>query len=103
MIHRALKTIRLFHNRTQADLAKELDISKSYLSEIESGNKSVAFSLLEKYSEIFDIPVSSLVFFSESIDKDDSLPEKFRSMAADKILKIMEWVALRDEAKKMQS
>jgi len=99
MINRALKTIRQFHSLTQAELALKLDMSKSYLSEIESGKKSVSFDLLEKYSGLFDIPISSLVFFSENLEKTDSIPEKFRSVVADKILKIMEWVALKNEAK----
>ena len=74
-------------------------MSKSYLSEIESGKKSVGYDLLEKYSELFDVPVSSLVFFSENLEEADTIPEKFRSVVADKILNIMEWVALKNEAK----
>jgi len=99
MINRALKTIRQFHGLTQAELALKLNMSKSYLSEIESGKKSVGYDLLEKYSELFDVPVSSLVFFSENLEEVDTIPEKFRSVVADKILKIMEWVALKNEAK----
>lgn len=99
MINRALKITRQFHALTQAELATKLNMSKSYLSEIESGKKSVGYDLLEKYSKLFDIPVSSLVFFSENLDRTDSIPEKFRSVVADKILNIMEWVALRNEAK----
>lgn len=99
MINRALKTIRQFHGLTQAELASKLNMSKSYLSEIESGKKSVGYDLLEKYAEIFDVPVSSLVFFAENIENSDSVPEKFRSVVSDKILKIMEWIVLRNEAK----
>lgn len=99
MIHPALKIIRQFHGLTQAELALKLGMSKSYLSEIESGKKSVGYELLEKYSEFFDVPVSSLVFFSENMDNPDSIPEKFRSVVAGKIIKIMEWVAVRNEAK----
>lgn len=99
MINRALKAIRQFHGLTQAELALKLDMSKSYLSEIESGKKSVGYDLLEKYSELFDVPVSSLVFFSENLEEADTIPEKFRSVVADKILNIMEWVALKNEAK----
>lgn len=99
MISRALKVIRQFHGLTQSELAERLCMSKSYLSEIESGKKSVGYELLEKYSEIFDVPVSSLVFFSENMDSPNSIPEKFRSAVAVKILKVMEWVALRNEAK----
>ena len=99
MIYRALKITRQFHGLTQAELALKLDISKSYLSEIESGKKSISYDLLEKYSKLFDIPTSSLVFFSESLGASNSIPEKFRTLAADKILKIMEWVTVRNDAK----
>lgn len=99
MISRALKAIRQFHGLTQAELASRFGMSKSYLCEIESGKKSVGYDLLEKYADIFDVPVSSLVFFSESIENEGKIPEKFRTVVAGKILNIMEWVAHRNEAK----
>ena len=64
MIYRALKTIRLYHNIKQSELAEIFGMSKSYLSEIESGKKTVSFDILESYSKQFEIPVSSLIFFS---------------------------------------
>ena len=105
MINRALKTIRLFHNIKQSELADKLCISKSYLSELESGKKTVSFDLLEKYSNNFDIPVSSLVFFAERINEPskDTIPEKFKTIFADKILKIMEWSIARDGEKEREN
>lgn len=99
MIHRALKVIRQFHAMTQTDLSVKLGISKSYLSEIEAGKKSVGYELLEKYSAIFEMPVSSLVFFSENIERKDSVSEKFRTVFSDKILRVMEWAVEKDEPK----
>ncbi|OBT09909.1 transcriptional regulator [Shewanella sp. UCD-FRSSP16_17] len=99
MINKALKIIRQFHERKQTDLAKELGISKSYLSEIESGKKPITFELLNKYSDIFDIPVSSLVFFSENIGKSNLSSAKFKKVVASKIINVMEWFVERDEKK----
>jgi len=99
MINRALKVIRQFHEMKQVELAEKLDISKSYLSEIESGKKPVSYELLEKYSAIFDIQASSLVFFSETLNSKDRLSDKFRSAVAGKVLKIMEWVTENNECK----
>jgi len=99
MINKALKIIRQFHEYKQTDLAKELGISKSYLSEIESGKKPVTFEVLNKYSDIFDIPVSSLVFFSENIGKGNLSSEKFKKVVASKIINVMEWFVERDEKK----
>ncbi|MDD9893771.1 MAG: helix-turn-helix transcriptional regulator [Gammaproteobacteria bacterium] len=100
MINRALKATRQFHGLTQAELSLKLNISKSYLSEIESGKKAIGYELLEKYSDIFEIPVSSLVFFSENFENEASIPEKFRNVIANKVLLIMEWAASKNETKK---
>ncbi|QXB07017.1 helix-turn-helix domain-containing protein [Providencia rettgeri] len=105
MINKALKTIRLYHNLKQSELADSLSISKSYLSEIESGKKTISFDMLEKYSQKFDIPISSLVFLSEEMDtpSQKSFSEKFRAVFTEKILKIMEWSIERNESKKAQN
>lgn len=103
MINKALKIIRQFHKIKQAELAEQLDISKSYLSEIESGKKPVSFDLLERYSKIFEIPVSSLVFFSENIDKEGEAAKKFRIAVTDKILKVMEWLSDKDDNKTQEA
>ncbi len=91
MLNVALKQIRIFHQIKQADLAKKLEISRSYLSEIESGHKSVSMDILNKYAEIFDVPHSSLLLFSENIGK-NKFSEGFRSVCAGKIIQIMEWM-----------
>ncbi|WP_299579515.1 helix-turn-helix transcriptional regulator [uncultured Microbulbifer sp.] len=98
MIHRALKLIRQFHSVKQAELAEKFGMSKSYLSEIESGKKTVSFELLEKYSEEFEISTSSLVFFSESVSNKNTIPEKFKQFSSGKILDLMEWFVAKDRA-----
>lgn len=99
MINRALKLIRQYHKLKQSDLSEKLGISKSYLSEIESGKKAVSYNLLQKYSNIFDIQTSSLVFFSESLNSKNKLSDKFRAAFAGKIINIMEWVIDSNDSK----
>lgn len=103
MIHRALKVIRQFHNMKQNELAEKLDISKSYLSEIETGKKPASLALLQKYSNIFDIPVSSLIFFSENIGKEQLSSSKFKKVVASKIVNIMEWFVEKNEKSQIKS
>lgn len=105
MINRALKTIRLYHNLKQSELADNLCISKSYLSEIESGKKTVSFDMLVKYSREFNIPVSSLVFLSEEMNTspNKTFASKFRSIFTERIFKIMEWSIERNESKKAKN
>lgn len=96
MLNEALKQIRVFHQMKQVDLAEDLRISKSYLSEIESGRKSISMDILQKYAEIFSVPVSSLLLFSENMDAAKA-SDKLRLKCANKIIKIMEWVGVRNE------
>lgn len=94
MLHRALKLIRVFHEMSQKELAERLDISRSHISELESGKKKPSYDLLEKYSEVFDVPVSNLIFFSEYIENTQEFEvSSLRHVIASKILSIMEFVA----------
>lgn len=101
MISRALKLIRQFHKVKQVDLAEKLQISKSYLSEIESGKKTVSYNLIEKYAQEFDISPSSLVFLSESLSKKEPkrISDKFSKAFSTKIVQIMEWLIEKEAAK----
>lgn len=96
MLYRALKLLRGFHQLTQTELARRFDISNSYLSEIESGTKKPGIELLEKYAEVFKMPVSSILLFAERLESDTRPSEKIRVAAADKILRMLEWVSDRD-------
>lgn len=91
MLNEALRLIRAYHDLSQSQLCSELGISNSYLSEIESGKKSPSLDLLKKYSERFDVPVSSLIFFSENLDN-TKITDKLRIGAARKIVSILQWV-----------
>lgn len=92
MLNEALRLIRRFHGIPQSTLASELSISKSYLSEVEKGTKKPTIELLDKYSERFDMPPSSLLLFSEKLDG-KKRSENVRIKAANKIIKLMKWIA----------
>jgi len=92
MLHRALRLLRTYHHLKQRDLAERLGISGSYLSEIEAGGKEPSIDLLAKYADIFNMPVSSIVLFSEKIDEAGKRRKSFRVVAADKILRLLEFL-----------
>lgn len=98
MLNQALRLIRTYHDLSQTELCKKLGISNSYLSEIESGKKQPTIDILTKYSEYFEIPLSSILFFSESIDAPKPTT-KLRTSIAKKVINILEWVENKNEAK----
>lgn len=91
MLSEALRLIRAYHDLSQSELSLELGISNSYLSEIESGKKQPTLDILSKYSERFDIPVSSLLFFSEQMGRTKAT-DKLRKFAAGKVVSLLQWV-----------
>lgn len=97
MINKALKVTRQYHELNVTSLADKLNIPCSTLRDIESGKRPINSELLQQYSNIFDIPVSSLVFFSESIVNEGKVAKKFRLSLAGKILKVANWLAEKDE------
>lgn len=99
MLSKALSLIRQYHTISQTELCSNLGISNSYLSEIESGKKQPSLEILSRYSDFFEIPLSSIIFFSEHVD-DKKLTEKVRLGVASSILSILEWNLNRHVSKK---
>jgi len=53
--------IRRKKGYTQEKLAYEADVSKGYLSEIESGKKSPTVRTLQKLADTLEVPLSKLL------------------------------------------
>ena len=94
MLGKALRLLRVFHDLSQTEVAKRLSVHKSWISEIEAGNKQPTLDLLEKYSAVFDIPVSSIMFFSENLSSNKT-GDKAREFVSKKVLSLMEFIAER--------
>src|SRR5580658_6605808 len=98
MLNTALRLIRVFHNIKQGNLAEMLGISQSHLSEIEAGHKQPTLELLQKYSEVFDLPVSSILYFAEKRDSKKS--SKITNAISSKALQMLDWVNVITEDKR---
>ncbi|MCE5248929.1 helix-turn-helix domain-containing protein [bacterium] len=80
MINEALRLLRVFHDLKANELAKKLSISQSYLSEIENNKKTPSLELIKKYSEVFKVKPSTILFFSEQFDNlNQEIKEKFKT------------------------
>jgi transcriptional regulator with XRE-family HTH domain len=96
MLGEALRLIRVYHDLRQNQVAERLNISKSYLSEIENGHKSPTLELVQRYSEEFDLPVSSIMFFAESVG-DGSAYDRARTFVAGKMVGLMKFLEARSD------
>ncbi len=92
MFGQALKLLRRYQGLNQSALAKKLSVSRSYISELESGNRTPSLDLLSRYADVFNIPVSSLVFFAEALEDKENLSsrlEKAKGVIAKKIIALL--------------
>lgn len=87
MLNRALKIVREVHRMKQGELASELGISKSYLSELERGDKKVSLEVLKKYAEAFEVPTSTFLSFMEALEGESDA----RRARAQKLLSVLAW------------
>lgn len=87
----ALRLIRAYHDLNQSDAAAKVGLSKSYISELERGEKKVTLEVLEKYANAFKVPLSSLLLFAENTEDSDRV-ERARIKISDKVIKMLDWV-----------
>jgi transcriptional regulator with XRE-family HTH domain len=74
----------------QSEAAEKLEISNSFLCEIESGKKSPTLELLDRYAKAFDIPASTFLLFSEQSREPKSTGKQ---KPPRKILQFLEWAS----------
>lgn len=96
MLAEALRLIRVYNKLKQYQVAEALGVSKSHISEIEKGTKTPSFALIEKYSEEFKIPVSSIVFFAEQIPNVKH-GDRVHKAIATRVIKLLKFIEERSE------
>lgn len=66
---KALKLLRELHSINQVSLGDTLDLSPSYISDLEAGKRTPSLEVLESYSDFFMVPLSSIFALAEVINK----------------------------------
>ena len=95
MVNDALRLLRLYLGRSQTQLASDLELSQSMISEIESGSKSVSMEVLERYSKKLNVRMSQLMLFAEELDE-HPVKTKGRLIVGPHIIAILERLAPHD-------
>lgn len=90
----ALRLLRIFNGYKSAELAKKLELSQSYVSELENGKKQPTMEVLDKYAKVFEMKKSTLMLFVESLEGEEIKNDKKQRIARAgmKLLKILEKV-----------
>lgn len=96
-INEALRLIRIYAKFSQSELAEELGVAQSLISDVEGSRKGVSMDLLERYSEALNVRMSQLLFFAEEIDG-QPIGRRGKLIIADGVLKLLERMAPREHA-----
>ncbi|ATO56135.1 DNA-binding protein [Loigolactobacillus coryniformis subsp. coryniformis] len=66
-----LKQLRSIYGYSAKDFSEELGISAGYLSEIENNKKQPSLAILQKYADILELKLSTLILLTENNEKLD--------------------------------
>ncbi len=90
----ALRLLRIFNGYKSAELAEKLELSQSYVSELENGKKIPTMDVLDRYARVFEMKKSTLMLFAESLEGEEIKNDKKQRIARAgmKLLKILEKV-----------
>lgn len=92
--------MRLFHSYNQLELATKLDVSRSYISEIESDIKIPTIEFLQKYADFFNIPLSTIILFAENHNNATSIRGKSKRLLTTTAVKFLEWICKAENGEK---
>lgn len=90
-LNEALRLLRVYHDLSRSELINEMKISKSYLSEIETGSKQVSLDMIERYAKFFELKPSMILLLGESLAEGASA-KKAEHFFAGKARKLMAWI-----------
>lgn len=68
IVARNIRCIRILNSITQEDLANQMNINQSYISAIESGNKTISLNRIEEIAKILN--VSPYILLKEDLEKE---------------------------------
>lgn len=71
-----LRLLRIANEMTIKELALKVDVSATYICEIEANNKKPSLDLISKYSEVFGISRSTILYFDEERGKHNYTHQK---------------------------
>jgi transcriptional regulator with XRE-family HTH domain len=90
MIGETIRLIRVYNDKKLTEVARELDVSPGYLSEIENEKKRPTLEFIERYAKHFDVRPSAILFFNEELNSDPSEKATTKNFIRTKMLKFLQ-------------
>lgn len=91
-LNEVLRLIRVFHNISQREASKLLDIPQSHICSIETKKRKPTLETIQKYADAFKVPLSSILFFAENAE--NAKLGKIKEKLSSKAISILQWIEL---------
>ena len=82
-----LRHLRMVRELSVKELAEKMDVSSTYISEVESNNKNPSLDMLNKYSEALEVKLSTIMTFNEEGEQIDYDFKKLLLLILEEIVK----------------
>lgn len=66
-----LRCIRIAQEKVVKDVAQGVDVSSTYITEVENGNKTPSYDMLKKFAKYFEFPASKIIQIEENAIEED--------------------------------
>ena len=86
-----IQNLRVQNGYTQGQMAKALNMDRSYLSGMESGAKGCSVDLFIQLSEFFHVPIDSLIL---GMERDDVLEHEGKVRLKKEIAELIDRLAI---------
>lgn len=101
LIGKKVNKARKEKNMTQEDLAEELDLSVSFICQVEKGDKKFNLSRIEQVSRILEKPIDYFIDgYKAYYDEIDEIISRLKNLPKKQVELILEIVRIIDEASK---
>lgn len=64
---KVLKLLKVARGLSTKELSEKMDVSSTYISEIETGAKKPSLEMLSKYAEALEVRKSTILYFDEEM------------------------------------
>jgi len=66
-----LRCVRIAQEKSVKDVALGVDVSSTYIVEIENGNKTPSYEMLKQFAKYFEFPASKIIEIEEKAKEED--------------------------------
>ncbi|MFQ6724394.1 MAG: helix-turn-helix domain-containing protein [Clostridia bacterium] len=66
-----LRCIRIAQEKSVKDVALGMDVSSTYITEVENGNKTPSYDMLKQFAKYFEFPASKIIEIEENAIAED--------------------------------